>query len=82
MRGVSLSHLLPGLTYDLEASLGAYLVTIGAGDAVASKSPALVVPLDSEDYFNKALGGVSVTQIAEATDTPKRKSTRRRKKKS
>ena len=80
VQGVSLSHLVPGLTYDLDTSLGAYLVTIGAGDAVPSKRPALVVPLDSEDYFNKALGGVSVTQIDEAADRPKRKSTRKRKK--
>lgn len=82
VQGVSLSHLVPGLTYDLDSTLGAYLVTIGAGDAVPSKSPALVVPLDSEDYFNKALGGVSVTQLGEAADRPgrQRKSTRKRKK--
>jgi hypothetical protein len=79
VQGVSLSHLMPGLTYDLNAALGRYLVTVGAADAVSSKHPALVIPLDTEDAFNRALGGISVTQIAEAADQRRRKRTARKK---
>ena len=78
VQGVSLSHLVPGLTYDLDSTLGGYLVTIGAADALTSKSPALVIPLDGNDVLNKALGGISVTQIDEAADRPARKSRARR----
>ena len=76
---VSLSHLRPGLTYDLNATLGRYLVTVGAADAVPSTNPALVIPLDTEDAFNRALGGISVTQIVEAADQRRRKRTVRKK---
>jgi hypothetical protein len=79
VQGISLSHLAPGLTYDVDATLGGYLVTVGAADAVPSKNPALVIPLETAD-LDKALGGVSVTQSAEAADTPRRKRAARRKK--
>jgi hypothetical protein len=78
VQGVSLSHLVPGLTYDLDSTLGGYLVAVGAADAVTSKSPALVIPLDGDDVLNKALGGISVTQINEAADRPARKPRARR----
>jgi hypothetical protein len=78
VQGVSLSHLVPGLTYDLDPTLGGYLVTVGAAEAVTSKSPALIIPLDDEDGLNKAFGGISVSQIAEAADRPGRKRRARR----
>jgi hypothetical protein len=72
VQGVSLSHLVPGLTYDLDPTLGGYLVSIAAAEAVSSKSPALIIPLEGEDGLNNALGGVSVSQVAEAADKPPR----------
>jgi hypothetical protein len=79
VEGVSLSHLVPGVTYDLPLSLGGYLVSIEAAEAVPSSSRAISIPLAARD-FSKALGGVRVTQITEAADKPKRKRTARRKK--
>ena len=78
VQGVSLSQLVPGLTYDLDPTLSGYLVTVAAAEAVTSRSPALIIPLDGEDGLNKALGGISVTQVAEAADKPARKRSRRR----
>jgi hypothetical protein len=78
--GVSLGHLRPGATYDMDAKLGGYLVTVGAADSVPSSDVALVIPLGGVEDFNRPLGGVSVTQIAEAPDRSKRTRTRKRKK--
>src|SRR5258705_12678762 len=46
MDGVSLSHLLPGLTYDVEPSLGHYLTLNQYAEEVPSETLALVIPLD------------------------------------
>jgi hypothetical protein len=73
VQGVSLAHLAPGATYDVDATLGGYLVTVGAAEAVVSKRPAVVIPLDMTPDLGKALGGVSVTRAAEAADQPRRK---------
>jgi hypothetical protein len=78
VQGVSLGHLVPGLTYDLDSTLGGYLVAVGAAEAVTSRSPALIIPLEDEDGLNKALGGISVSQIAEAAEKPPRKRRARR----
>jgi hypothetical protein len=77
VQGVSLAGLVPGLTYDLDATLGGYLVTVGAADAIVSSSPALVIPLDAPEDLPPVLGGVSVSQIAEAADEPGRKRSRK-----
>ena len=74
VQGVSLGKMLPGLTYDLDPTLARYLMSIGAAVAAPSRSPALVIPL-ADDDFDKALGGISVTHIAEAADKPGRKRT-------
>ena len=73
IQGVSLRKMFPGLTYDLDPTLARYLMSIGAAVAAPSRSPALVIPL-ADDDFDKALGGISVTQITEAADktVPKR----------
>ncbi len=77
--GVSLSHLEPGLFYDLDPSLGGYLVSIDAADAVPSSDSGMVISRTPQD-LGKALGGVSVSQLTEAADKLKRKRTERRKK--
>lgn len=80
VQGVSLSRMSPGLTYDLDPTLARYLTSIGAAVAAPSRGPALVVPLGSDDDFYKALGGISVTRVAEAGDKPRPTRTARRKK--
>jgi hypothetical protein len=72
--------MFPGFTYDLDPTLARYLMSIGTAVTAPSHGPALVIPLGSEDDFNKALGGISVTQIVEAADTRKRKRSAGRKK--
>ena len=73
VQGVSLSHLVPGLIYDLDPTLGGYLVSIGAAESIPSKGVALVIPVEAGGDYNRPLGGVSVTQVAEAADAPRRK---------
>jgi hypothetical protein len=60
--GISLSRLVPGLTYDMEESLARYLITCGAAEETASTRPALVVPVDEPDIAHLT-GGVTVTQV-------------------
>jgi hypothetical protein len=71
-QGVSLAHLLPDLTYDIDATLGRYLVSIGAAEAVTSTATRVV----RQDGGEKIIGSVSDTHVAEAADKPK--ATRRR----
>ena len=73
VQGVSLSHLVPGLIYDLDPTLGGYLVSIGAAESLPSKGMALVIPLEAGEDYNRPLGGVSVTQRADAADASRRK---------
>jgi hypothetical protein len=59
MDGVSLSHFVPGLTYEVSDSLGGYLVTNGAADEVFASLP---MSDQDEDVSESAIfGGVSVT---------------------
>jgi hypothetical protein len=60
--GISLSRLVPGLTYDMEESLARYLITCGAAEETASTRPALVVPVD-EPNIAHLTGGVTVTHV-------------------
>jgi hypothetical protein len=78
VQGVSLGKMFPGLTYDLDPTLARYLMSLGAAVAAPSRGPALVIPLGADDDFDKALGGISVTHVAEAADKPRRKRTARR----
>jgi hypothetical protein len=78
VQGVCLGKMFPGLTYDLDPTLARYLMSLGAAVAAPSRGPALVIPLGADDDFDKALGGISVTHVAEAADKPRRKRTARR----
>ena len=80
VQGISLASLLPGITYDVDATLGGYLVSVGAADAVPAFKPARRIPLAPPDDHSKPLGGVPVTPNAEAADKPRRKRVLRRKK--
>lgn len=59
MDGVSLSRMLPGLTYQVSVSLGSFLVAHGAAEEDFSPSDALSVSPDQEPV--SLTGGVSVT---------------------
>lgn len=73
MDGVSLSHLLPGLTYDVDPSIAYYLTANHFAVAVSSAAPALVIALDDPGVFNLLAGGVSVTHVRDrAADKPRR----------
>jgi hypothetical protein len=60
--GISLSRLVPGLSYDVEESLARYLLTCGAAEESASTRPALVVSVD-DPYIAHLTGGITVTQV-------------------
>jgi hypothetical protein len=78
MDGVSLSRIVPGLTYEVSDSLGGYLVTNGAAEEVFASLP-LSDP--DEDLSDSAIfGGVSVTWPLEtAPDNPPATARRSRK---
>jgi hypothetical protein len=60
--GVSLSALLPGLTYDLDADLARYLVSCGAAEENASIRPVTAVPVD-DPYIAHLTGGIVVSYV-------------------
>ena len=62
--GVSLAHLQPGGVYNVNDSLGNYLIAAGLAESPIADVQALSEPDDLE----KALGGVTVTQIDHAAD--------------
>ena len=79
MDGVSLSHIVPGLTYEVSDSLGGYLVTNGAAEEVFA-SAALSDPDDDIVPDSAIFGGVSVTWPLEtAADNPPATARRSRK---
>ena len=70
--GVSLSHLDPGLTYEVSESLGGYLVSCGDADAVSASAP--FVDPDEDESDTHIFGGVIVAPPVEsAADRPPRK---------
>ena len=59
---VSLSRLVPGLTYDVDESLAKHLISCGAAEETATTRPALVVPVD-DPYLAHLTGGITVSQV-------------------
>jgi hypothetical protein len=59
MDGVSLSHFVPGLTYEVSDSLGGYLITNGAAEEVFASAP----QSDRDETVSDSaiFGGVTVT---------------------
>ena len=70
MDGISLSHLIPGLTYDIPPSTAHYLTANGFAEEVASAAAALVIPVDDLHAFTGVVGGITVTQTDCAHDKP------------
>lgn len=71
--GVSLSHFVPGLTYDVSDSLGGYLVSSGDADEVPASTPVVESTDDSTD--SAIFGGVIVARqfdhVDRAADKPR-----------
>ena len=70
MDGISLSHLIPGLTYDVPPATAHYLTANGFAEEVASAAAALVIPVDDLHAFTGVVGGITVTQTDRAHDKP------------
>lgn len=69
MDGVSLGHLVPDTTYDLEAGVARYLIDSRHAEPV--RSSALVIPLDNPRAYSQLTRGVTVIPaLAEAADKP------------
>jgi hypothetical protein len=58
--GVSLGHLEPGLIYDVEESLGAYLVTTQSAEEV-SPSESLSIESKDDPLMEHVARGVTIT---------------------
>jgi hypothetical protein len=69
MDGVSLAHLIPDTTYDLEPAIADYLIESRHAELVPSS--ALVIPLDNPRAYSQLMRGVTVIPpLAEAADKP------------
>jgi hypothetical protein len=74
MDGVSLSHLLTGLTYDLPPAIAHYLTANGYADEPSTTTPALVIALDDSQVLDALTGGVSISAVTDrAADKPRRR---------
>ena len=76
--GVSLSHLWPGLCYEVSDSLGGYLVSSGDADEIPAS--AAVAELAEPETDTPIFGGVVVAPPLEraADQTPRRRRRSRR----
>jgi hypothetical protein len=74
--GVSLSHFVPGGSYDVSDSLGGYLVSTGDADAVPASAAVSESTDDGSD--STVFGGVIVANPLEmAADRPRPRRRRR-----
>jgi hypothetical protein len=60
--GVSLAHLVTGLTYDLDPSVANYLIAKGSAEELLPSESALVIPLDNARAYVQLTRGVTVIQ--------------------
>jgi hypothetical protein len=77
IQGVSLSRLLPGVTYEVPLSLGTFLIGQGAAEEDVTPAVELVIPIDIES--SALTGGVSVASANDlaAGRTPTRETPRK-----
>jgi len=79
MDGVSLAHLVPDTTYELEPTVAHYL--LDSRHAELMPSSALAIPLDNARAYSQLTRGVTVIPpLAEAADRPllRRRSAKKR----
>jgi hypothetical protein len=75
MDGVSLGHLLPGLTYEVPVSLGMWLASQGAAEEDVTTIVGLIIPIEAQSLS----GGVSVIAPRDhQDDRPPRRRIRKR----
>ena len=76
--GVSLSHLWPGLSYEVSDSLGGYLVSSGDADEIPASAP--IAELDERETDTPIFGGIVVAPPLEraADRAPRRRRRSRR----
>jgi hypothetical protein len=78
--GVSLAHLVTGLTYDLDPFVANYLIAKDSAEALLPSASALVIPLDNARAYVQLTRGVTVVQPrAEAAHRTARRRHRRKK---
>ena len=75
--GVSLAHLRPGFSYELETTLARYVIGLGGAEESRFKASALITPSD-DPYIAHLTGGISVSQTDKAADDAPSKRKRRR----
>jgi len=80
--GIGLSNLMPGLTYDLPASVALYLVQQRAASEVSPDTPGAVVSFGGSTAVDRIAGGIAVSHtnppaIAVANDRPSRRKRRK-----
>jgi hypothetical protein len=74
MDGVSLSHLVPGTTYELPSELGYWLMSRGVAEHVSETSGEVVVELDNHFAYEQLTQGVSVVPpLSDAADKADRR---------
>ena len=79
--GVSLSHLIPGIAYEVSDSHGLWLVSQGNAEEMRASTPAMVIPLDNPLAFEQLTRGIQVIPPqAEAADTHRRRPRKRSRK--
>ena len=67
--GVSLAHLVPDTTYDVDPAVAYYLIATRHAEIPAPSEHALVIPLDNPRAFSQLTRGVTVIPpLAEAAD--------------
>jgi hypothetical protein len=63
IEGVSLSAFIPGLRYDVNQSLGHYLVSQRFAEELSDTAPVLIVPMDATPtLYSPFQGGVHIEQ--------------------
>ena len=59
--GVSLGHLVPGMTYEVEESLGAYLVSIRSAEQLPDADPDSTIENSDDSLIEHLTRGVMIT---------------------
>lgn len=69
MDGISLSHLIPGTTYEVPAELGYWLISRGVAELASATAGDMAVPLDNPYAYEQLTQGVSIIPpLADAAD--------------
>jgi hypothetical protein len=72
--GVSLAHLVPDTTYDVDPAVAHYLIATRHAEPLPPSEKALVIPLDNPRAYSQLTQGVTVfSPLAEAADRPPRR---------